>query len=671
MSDNLPEIQDASIWIARLEAKISIGSLEDGASFKLITDRDEKIAVDLLPTDTKSQYRIVAAIPTEVSDGLVRQITLQASDGTALSKPSLLMFPGPSQNCSIDGLSIDLKGCNVYGWALEWPHPERPVEMSFRIDGELVAKMHAKEFRSDIANLGFSKGYHGFNVILNGTLIQKGHRLSILANGTEVDGSPFLLSDHRTQASDEGSDTIAPNQNALLMSDMVDLLSRARVLGADDPKMQSMCDTILTKMEQTYPHLETTIENNQLPNEFTIDGVSVYVHETLSNTGSKSSLNLDQITKWSKADILVFAHALDRQDSTQILRDLARCLAESPSLDLVGLCHGPEAAFLPTHRTGPINAFAISRKLTSNLARGPLKSIEFAGLNELVAALNDHRTNLQIGVMVRPDVVPLNTKETGGQLCGLDPVSWTGTVAAILPVDHLRLSPALMVATVQHYAAILAVSGHRPVAVLPADLKDVGEITTKLIGRGVECFTFHDRQKLSDVFLRQPDILLTLHRNRVLETSFDFDIEFIMKNLADNPSLPLLGTISKRERAAFHKAGFMPHVALSAAKSVILTLDENQQTSLEFSETSAHLEINDGDTFPVRPEVASLMTSMLVDMGVAVKTEDGLLRDTLCSQLGFDASMVSADADPCKSVKAQRDAIRKSHKLSKLAAEFG
>jgi O-antigen biosynthesis protein len=84
----------------------------------------------------------------------------------------------------------------IRGWAYETDTPDAPVRLLITVDGELLQRVIANQYRADLDREGFSDGRHSFGIELLKPLdFTRDHAISVTreSDGVEVFGSPKVV----------------------------------------------------------------------------------------------------------------------------------------------------------------------------------------------------------------------------------------------------------------------------------------------------------------------------------------------------------------------------------------------------------------------------------------------------------------------------------------------
>ena len=82
----------------------------------------------------------------------------------------------------------------LHGWACEPERPDLPVTLELLLNGGVIARVEANQFRADLAAAGIGSGRHGFDVRLSRKLPPRALlRARRVGDGHELVGSPLLV----------------------------------------------------------------------------------------------------------------------------------------------------------------------------------------------------------------------------------------------------------------------------------------------------------------------------------------------------------------------------------------------------------------------------------------------------------------------------------------------
>ena len=97
----------------------------------------------------------------------------------------------------------ELRGCldqvdrqSIAGWAQDAADPERRVGLVLTLNGEIIGRLLANQYRADLETLGLGSGRHAFWIRIPATLsATKPHLIGVLreVDGAPLPGSPVLL----------------------------------------------------------------------------------------------------------------------------------------------------------------------------------------------------------------------------------------------------------------------------------------------------------------------------------------------------------------------------------------------------------------------------------------------------------------------------------------------
>ncbi len=94
----------------------------------------------------------------------------------------------------LEGRLDGVEGGRISGWAFHPDRPEAPVWLEV-LDGDgVIARVHARRYRTDLEAAGVGDGRHGFELHLTGQMrTRKKIRVRRVEDGTELQGSPLVI----------------------------------------------------------------------------------------------------------------------------------------------------------------------------------------------------------------------------------------------------------------------------------------------------------------------------------------------------------------------------------------------------------------------------------------------------------------------------------------------